>query len=167
MQMCDCSAPRFDEHLPVAYQDQFLHWLAFARDFGSWLKRSPTADFNKLRQLFPAQAGKSALAEQMQLLHGSHIASHNSYRRNGGCYNVERRGGALPPGPLVRQNYSLVFGTFAGFWLALLFPLRPFALSLQRLWSLLGWPLAIQQPVSVKSRGQPSRAPGCRIALPR
>src|SRR4029078_6194349 len=56
--------------------------------------------------------------------HGSHIASHNSYRRTGGCYNVERRGGAPPPGPLVRQNYSLVFGTFACFWLALLFPLR-------------------------------------------
>ena len=69
MQMCDCSALRFDEHLPVAYQDQFLHWLAFARDFGSWLKRSPTADFDKLRQLFPAQTGKGALAEQMQLLH--------------------------------------------------------------------------------------------------
>jgi hypothetical protein len=69
--MCDCSALRFDDHLPVAYQDQLLHWLAFARDFGSWLKRSPTADFNKLRQLFPAQAGKSALAEQMQLLHVS------------------------------------------------------------------------------------------------
>src|SRR6478735_6396521 len=64
--MCDCSALRFDDHLPVAYQDQFLHWLAFARDFGSWLKRSPTADFDKLRQLFPAQTGKGALAEQMQ-----------------------------------------------------------------------------------------------------
>lgn len=100
--------------------------------------------------------------------YGCHIASHNSYRRNRGCYPVERRGGALPPRPLVRQNYSLVFGTFAGFWLALLFPLRPFALSLQRrLWSLLRWPLAVQQPVSGKSRGQPSRAPGCRIALPR
>ena len=69
MQMCDCSALRFDDHLAVAYQDQLLHWLAFARDFGSWLKRSPITDFDKLRQLFTAQAGKSALAEQMQLLH--------------------------------------------------------------------------------------------------
>jgi hypothetical protein len=43
--------------------------LARLRDFGSWLKRSPTADFDKLRQLFPAQTGKGALAEQMQLLH--------------------------------------------------------------------------------------------------
>ena len=65
--------------------------------------------------------------------HGCHIASHNSNRRNCGCYIIERRGGALPPRLLVRQNYSLVYWTFAGFWFALFFPVRPFSLLLQLL----------------------------------
>jgi hypothetical protein len=65
--------------------------------------------------------------------HGCHIASHNSNRRNCGCYIIERRGCALPPRLLVRQNHSLVYRAFAGFWFALLFPVRPFSLLLQLL----------------------------------
>jgi len=65
--------------------------------------------------------------------HGCHIASHNSYRRNRGCYIVERSKRARPPRLLVRQNYSLVHGTFAGFWFALFFPVRPLSLLLQLL----------------------------------
>src|SRR5262249_8985631 len=65
---------------------------------------------------------------------------------------VERRERALPRGrssrrALVRQTYSLVFGAFASLWLALLLPLRPLSLPLQRrLWSPLQWPLAVRQP---------------------
>src|SRR5262249_8518105 len=74
--------------------------------------------------------------------HGCHITSHNSYRRNRCFHTIEccerepspRRG---PRRALVRQTHSLVFGAFGGLWFALLLPLRPFSLLLQRPLSLL------------------------------
>jgi len=67
--MCDCSALSLDNHLSVTDQNEFPDWLAFACDLGSWLKGSPIADLNNLRQLLTGQLGEGTLPEEMQLLY--------------------------------------------------------------------------------------------------
>jgi hypothetical protein len=61
---------------------------------------------------------------------------------------------------LVRQTHSLVFGAFGGLWFALLLPLRPFSLLLQRRLS----PL-LQRPLSLLLQMSTTTAPTTRLGL--
>jgi hypothetical protein len=54
--------------LPIANQNEFLYWFAFAGDLRSRLKGPPTADLNQLSQLLTGQIGEGTLTEKVQLL---------------------------------------------------------------------------------------------------
>ena len=62
----------------------------------------------------------------------------------------------------VRRTHSLVFGAFGGLWFALLLPLRPFSLLLQRRLS----PL-LQRPLSLLLQMSTTTAPKRRLGLAR